>query len=173
MLTTHPLLVPRLRRSRSYTSCHPNAPLWSVTGPLYLFLHELNACDKQQRLEFPAWGEHEEVTVVFRLGTFSLGWHSEQVEYALFGIRKSTCAHREVHYAPKITVWVAISSHRLTGPLFCDQTVNSECCLNTLHISFVPQFIGSGLPLNRGYTTYSKRCLGLLHDTLGPPVISH
>jgi hypothetical protein len=22
--------------SRSYTSCHPNAPLWSVTGPFYL-----------------------------------------------------------------------------------------------------------------------------------------
>jgi hypothetical protein len=34
MLTTHPLLVPRLRKSRSCTSCHPNAPLWSVTGPL-------------------------------------------------------------------------------------------------------------------------------------------
>jgi hypothetical protein len=37
MLTTHPLLVPRLRNSSSCTSCHPNAPLWSVTGPLYLF----------------------------------------------------------------------------------------------------------------------------------------
>jgi hypothetical protein len=36
MLTTHPLLVPRSRNSRSYTSCHPNAPLWSVRGPLYL-----------------------------------------------------------------------------------------------------------------------------------------
>jgi hypothetical protein len=37
MLTTHPLLVPRLRNSRSCTCCHPDAPLWSVTGPLYLF----------------------------------------------------------------------------------------------------------------------------------------
>jgi hypothetical protein len=37
MLTTQPLLVPRLRKSRSYTSCHPNAPLWSITGPLYLY----------------------------------------------------------------------------------------------------------------------------------------
>jgi hypothetical protein len=37
MLTTHPLLVPRLRKSRSCTSSHPKAPLWSVTGPLYLF----------------------------------------------------------------------------------------------------------------------------------------
>jgi hypothetical protein len=33
MLTTHPLLVPGLRKSRSYTSCHPDVPLWSVTGP--------------------------------------------------------------------------------------------------------------------------------------------
>jgi hypothetical protein len=38
MLTTHPLLVPRLRNSRSCTSSHPKAPLWSVTGPLYLYL---------------------------------------------------------------------------------------------------------------------------------------
>jgi hypothetical protein len=38
MLTTHPVLVPRLRKSRSYTPCHPDAPLWSVTGPLYLYL---------------------------------------------------------------------------------------------------------------------------------------
>jgi hypothetical protein len=42
MLTTHPLLVPRLRNSRSYTSCHPDAPLWSVTGPLYPFLLTLS-----------------------------------------------------------------------------------------------------------------------------------
>jgi hypothetical protein len=41
MLTAHPLLVPRLRKSRSYTSCNPDAPLWSVTGPLYLFIFVL------------------------------------------------------------------------------------------------------------------------------------
>jgi hypothetical protein len=29
MLTTHPLLVPRLRKSRCYTSSHPNAPVCS------------------------------------------------------------------------------------------------------------------------------------------------
>jgi hypothetical protein len=39
MLTTHPLLVPGLRKSRSYTSSHPNAPLWSVTGPLAVVVH--------------------------------------------------------------------------------------------------------------------------------------
>jgi hypothetical protein len=36
MLTTHLLLQPRLRKSRSYTSSHPDAPLWSVTEPLFL-----------------------------------------------------------------------------------------------------------------------------------------
>jgi hypothetical protein len=41
MLTTHPLLVPTLIKSRSYTSCHPNAPLWSVEGPLYHFTGRL------------------------------------------------------------------------------------------------------------------------------------
>jgi hypothetical protein len=41
MLTTHPLLVPRLRKSRSYTSSHSNAPLWSVTGPFCY--HEADA----------------------------------------------------------------------------------------------------------------------------------
>jgi hypothetical protein len=45
MLTTHPLLVPRLRTSRSYTSCHPDAPIWGVTGPLYftVYLQKLRA----------------------------------------------------------------------------------------------------------------------------------
>jgi hypothetical protein len=42
MLTAHLLLLPRLRKSRSYTSSHPNAPVWSVTGPLYLFIRADN-----------------------------------------------------------------------------------------------------------------------------------
>jgi hypothetical protein len=45
MLTTHPLLVLRLRKSRSYTSCHPDAPVCSVTGPLYLLLYSMEVMD--------------------------------------------------------------------------------------------------------------------------------
>jgi hypothetical protein len=37
MLTTHPLLVLRLRKSKSHTSSHPNAPLRSIMGALYLY----------------------------------------------------------------------------------------------------------------------------------------
>jgi hypothetical protein len=43
MLTTHPLLSPRLRKCRSYTSSHPKAPLWSVKGTIYLFFLPLTA----------------------------------------------------------------------------------------------------------------------------------
>jgi hypothetical protein len=49
MLTTHSLLVPRLRNSRSCTSCHPDAPLWSVAGPLLLPVHELGTLRQGNR----------------------------------------------------------------------------------------------------------------------------
>jgi hypothetical protein len=45
-----PLPVPRLRNSRSYTSSHPNAPLWSVTGPLYHLSSFASKSSKPQRL---------------------------------------------------------------------------------------------------------------------------
>jgi hypothetical protein len=48
MLTTHPLLVPRLRRSRSYTSYHPNMPLWSVMEPLLHFTHAMTVIVTEQ-----------------------------------------------------------------------------------------------------------------------------
>jgi hypothetical protein len=50
MLTTHPLLVPRLTKSRSYTSCHRNAPLGSVTGPLYLYIYPYFGLSKLDKL---------------------------------------------------------------------------------------------------------------------------
>jgi hypothetical protein len=43
MLTTHPILVPKSRRSRNYTSGHQITPLRSVTE-LYLFLLYIYTC---------------------------------------------------------------------------------------------------------------------------------
>jgi hypothetical protein len=54
----------------------------------------------------------------------------------------------KTHHAPKITIWVAIYSQGPIGPVFFDQTVNSERYLSLLHNSFVPQLIATGLPLN-------------------------
>jgi hypothetical protein len=38
--------------------------------------------------------------------------------------------HEKVHHAPRITVWVAISSHGLLGPIFFEEAANSVI-LNT------------------------------------------
>jgi hypothetical protein len=54
--------------------------------------------------------------------------------------------HEKVHDAPRITVWVAISSHGLLGPIFSEETVNSEHYLSILCNTFVPH-LAEGLPL--------------------------
>jgi hypothetical protein len=55
--------------------------------------------------------------------------------------------HEKVHQAPRITVWVAISSHGLLGPIFFEQTVSSERYLSMLHNTSVPQLLATGLLL--------------------------
>jgi hypothetical protein len=55
--------------------------------------------------------------------------------------------HEKVHHAPRITVWVAISSHALLGPVFFEDTANSEHYLSMLHNTFVPQLLATGLLL--------------------------
>jgi hypothetical protein len=54
--------------------------------------------------------------------------------------------HEKVHHAPRITVWVAISSHGLPGPIFFEEIMNSEHYLNMQH-TFVPHLLATGLPL--------------------------
>jgi hypothetical protein len=40
---------------------------------------------------------------------------------------ESPCViHEKVHHAPRITVWVTISSHGLLRPILFEETVNSE-----------------------------------------------
>jgi hypothetical protein len=53
----------------------------------------------------------------------------------------------EVHHAPRITVWVAISSHGLLRPIFFEETVNIEHYLSMLWNTFVPHLLATGLPL--------------------------
>jgi hypothetical protein len=74
MLTTHPLLVPRSRKSRSCTSCHPNAPLWGVTGPFYFFLaltwkmrNEYNTFVRETEEERKLKDLDVDVTVIIKL----------------------------------------------------------------------------------------------------------
>jgi hypothetical protein len=52
------------------------------------------------------------------------------------------------NYGNKITVWVAISSHGIIGPVFFNETVNSYCYLAILHNNFMLQLIATELPIS-------------------------
>jgi hypothetical protein len=54
--------------------------------------------------------------------------------------------HEKVYHARRITAWLAISSHGLLGPIFFEETLNSEHYLSMLHSRFVPHH-AAGLPL--------------------------
>jgi hypothetical protein len=88
--------------------------------------------------------------------------------------------HEKVHHAPRITVWVAISSHGLLGPIFFEKTVNSERYLSMLCSTLVPYLLAGGLVLqthwfmqDRARPHTAKVVLDLLHDTFGSSVISY
>jgi hypothetical protein len=104
MLTTHPLLVPRSSKCRSYTSCHPDAPLWIVTGPLYIFLY-LPYCKWLTPFshKFMGWNSRRRFTRSFREKNrlnISSNTHLMQAELLLVLLRilikeskyRSTCA---------------------------------------------------------------------------------
>jgi hypothetical protein len=64
-----------------------------------------------------------------------------------FGCQNPRVIHEKVHHAQRITVWFAISSHGLLGPVFFEEAVNSDGYLSMLHNTFVPHFLAIGLPL--------------------------
>jgi hypothetical protein len=86
----------------------------------------------------------------------------------------------EVHHAPRITVWVAISSQGLLGSNFYEETVNSERYLSTLRNTFVPRLFATGFPLqtqwfmqNGARPHTANVVLGFLHDTFDSHIISY
>jgi hypothetical protein len=78
----------------------------------------------------------------------------------------------------RITVWVAISSHGLLGPIFCEETVNSERYLSMLRNTFVPHLLVTSLPLQSqcfmqdgARPQAANVVLDFLHDTLDSRVV--
>jgi hypothetical protein len=52
-------------------------------------------------------------------------------------------------HARKVTVWVAISSHGLIGPIFFNETVNSQLYLHTLQNEFLPKLMATQLTIRK------------------------
>jgi hypothetical protein len=106
----------------------------------------------KNKAAFTSWARHEE-------GILHNTWFSNEAYFHLDGavnkqnVRFWATEHphqfrERDNYGNKITVWVAISSHGIIGPFFCDNMVNSYCYLAMLHNNFMPQLIATGLPIN-------------------------
>jgi hypothetical protein len=81
-------------------------------------------------MAFAEWARNKEVS-------FNNTWYSDETHFHMDGVvnkqnmqfwasENPRVIHEKVHHAPRITVWVAISSHGLLGPIFFHQRVNSK-----------------------------------------------
>lgn len=115
-------------------------------------VHRLTNDQMQERLVFAYWAEDKQQT-------FNNVWFSDEAHFHLDGVvnkqnvrfwanENPRLIHEKDHHAPRITVWVAISSHGLIGPFFFEKTVNSDRYLTMLRNNFVPQLLATALPIN-------------------------
>jgi hypothetical protein len=88
--------------------------------------------------------------------------------------------HEKVYHMPRIMMWVAIWSLVLLGPIFFEETVNSECYLSMLHNTSVPHLLATVLPLqtewfmqDRARPHTANVVLDFLHDIFNSRVSSN
>jgi hypothetical protein len=147
-------------------------------------LHRLSEHDKERRLQFAAWAKEKNAT-------FHNTWFSDEVCFHLDGnVNKQNvcfwarehphnfrerCSHRR-----KVTVWVAISSHSLIGPIFFSETVNSQQYLHMLQNDFLPQLMVTQLPIGTqwfmqdGATPHTANVvLNFLNTIFSPHIMLH
>jgi hypothetical protein len=130
-------------------------------------LPKLTIQNKHQRMIFAEWALNNEVL-------FNNVWFSDKAHVDMdgvvnkmsdFGRRENPrVIHEKLHHAPRITAWVAISSHGLLGSIFFQETVNSECYLSMGRNTLVPQLLATGLPLQTQWfmqAAHSRYCFGL------------
>jgi hypothetical protein len=146
-------------------------------------LPKLTVQNKHQKMAFVEWAQNNEVS-------FNNVWFSDEMHFHLDGVANKQNVQflssenprviHEVHHAPKITVWVTVSSHGLLGPIFFEETLNSERCLSMLRNPFVPHLFATSLPLQTQWFLQDKArphtadvVLDFLHDISDLRVISN
>jgi hypothetical protein len=80
--------------------------------------------------------------------------------------------HEKVQRAPRITMWVAISSHGLLGPVFFEETVNNGHYLIMLCSTFVPE-LATALPLQTQWFMQDGARLRMLFWTFYMTLLTH
>jgi hypothetical protein len=77
-----------------------------------------------------------------------------------------------INFISGLIMMVALLSHGLLGPIFCEETVNSECYSSMLHNTFAPHLLATGFLLQTrrfmqdgGRAHTLNAVLDFLHDT--------
>jgi hypothetical protein len=75
------------------------------------------------------WAQNNEVS--FNSVSFSDEGHLDGVvnkQNVRFWVSENPLViHEKMHHAPRITAWVAISSHGMLGPIFCEESAIYIC----------------------------------------------
>jgi hypothetical protein len=61
-----------------------------------------------------------------------LTWKCEFSEQSVLECKKSKIIHELPLYEERIGVWCAINAHRITGPIFHDDTINAARYVNNI-----------------------------------------
>jgi hypothetical protein len=105
--------------------------------------------NKQKRMAFPEWTQNNEASLNNVWFPDEAHLHLDDVvnkQNMRFGESQNPrVVHEKVDHAPRITVWVAISSHGLLEQIFFEETMNSERYLSMLRNTFVPHILVTGL----------------------------
>jgi hypothetical protein len=112
-------------------------------------LPKLNVQNEHQRMAFAEWARNNEAS-------FNNVWFSDEAHFHLDGVvnkhnvrfwasENPRVIHEKVRHAPRITAWVASSSHGLLGPISFEETVNSVRYLSMLHNTSAPHLLATGL----------------------------
>jgi hypothetical protein len=136
-------------------------------------------------MTFAEWAQNNEAS-------FNSVWFSDAAHFYLDGVGNKQnvraiwpsedprVIHEKVQHAPRITVWVAISSHELLGPICYEEAVNSGRYLSMLRNTSAPHLLATGLPLQTqwfmqdGARLHTANVVSdFLHDTFDSHVISN
>lgn len=99
-------------------------------------------------MAFAEWAQNNQVS-------FNDVWFSDETHFHLDALvnkqnvllltsENPRMIHEKVRHAPRITLWVAISCHRLLWPIFFQSIVKNECYLSMLPNILCPNFLQPG-----------------------------
>jgi hypothetical protein len=135
--------------------------------------------NKHQMMAFAEWAQNNELSVNNLWFSGEAHIHLDGVfnkQNVQFWVSENPCViHEKVHRAPRITVWAAVSSHGVLGPIFFGETVNVSAIYYFCASPSCYRFAVTDSLVHAGWSPprMVNVILDFLHDTFDSHVISN